>query len=617
MKRTARTLLTALLVCALLMSCVSPAFAYNADKAQNQAEALKTLGLFLGTDTGFELDRAPTRVEALVMLLRMTGKEVDARFYEGEHPFTDAPDWANAYIGYAYANNLTKGVTDTSYAPDAQANAQTYVTLMLRALGYDANQAWDQWETLGKQAGLFPAGVDRENFRRGDAVLISYAALESKLQDGSMTLEEKLLADGVLSQFALACAALKTGAPVSKDSSLPLIMASVYEDVSEYLSPNYLHAAEITKENMAFYLGVDNLKIDAGLAVEPMMTAHAHSVCLIRLSDGQDVEKAKAAIKENADPRKWICVGVSPENVLVDNIGNLIILVMDNEYSDALMKNFKELPDSANGVSLVDGSAVEKKTLDAKSVENFAGKLNSIRDAYLKDNDVYYSVIPDKSYYYRNDFAGYLDHSAMTSRLSPLVDKEITEIALGNLLAASDYFKTDPHWKQEELKPVVDAFGKAMNFTVDWSGFQKKTFDSFLGSYSRSLDSLKPETLTYLTSDRTATATVSIYGSTGTSPVYDTAKLQTEDPYSLFLSGLSPLTVVENPDAGQQRHLVLFTDSFGASVAPLLLDGYSKITLVDLRFTPSDKLSDYIDFAGADVLFLYSAAMVNNSQLLR
>ncbi|MFV0517859.1 MAG: hypothetical protein ACK5MV_10740 [Aminipila sp.] len=98
----------------------------------------------------------------------------------------------------------------------------------------------------------------------------------------------------------------------------------------------------VTAENMTYYLGVDNLKIKQGLASEPLMSSVAHSVVLIELESGQDVSKAKTAIKNNVDGRKWVCVGVEPEDILVDNIGNFILLVMD-ENSSSIMDAFKAL----------------------------------------------------------------------------------------------------------------------------------------------------------------------------------------------------------------------------------------------------------------------------------
>ena len=100
MKQFSKRFTALLIACAALLACTGGALAYDADKALTQAEALNALGLLQGTNNGYELDRAPTRMDSLVMLLRMTGVESNARFFEGEHPFVDAPHWspASAYL---------------------------------------------------------------------------------------------------------------------------------------------------------------------------------------------------------------------------------------------------------------------------------------------------------------------------------------------------------------------------------------------------------------------------------------------------------------------------------------------------------------------------------------
>lgn len=614
-KRVAALFLTG----ATLVSGFGGVLAYDEMKAQQQAEALKTMGLFLGTDQGFELQRTPSRMDALIMLLRMTGQEDEARFYEGDQPFVDAPSWgsATAYLAYAYNKGLTNGVDETHFAPSAPVTAQAYVTFMLRALGYTEESVFTQWDKLAKQIGLLPSGVDTKNFLRGDVVLVSYAALDCRMKDSSTTLQEKLMQDKVFSSFAKSSADLKAGALVSKDSSLPLIAAYVYQNVSEHLSPDRMKATEISKDNMSFFLGVDTIKIDEGFAVEPMMTTQAHSVCLVRLSAGQDVEAAKAAILKNINPFKWICVGVEKENVRVDNIGNLIVLIMDNNFDDALLKNFKSLPLDAKGAVRVGDTIVEKQTLNEKSLTNFAEKLNTLQKSYMEANQVYYSVIPDKSYYVKKDFSSYLDHEKMMKTLSPLVSDKMQEITLTDTLDIEDYYRTDLHWRQENLDGVIARMGEKMGFSVDWKTFSPQTSNDFIGSYRRVLDSLSPETFTYLKSPSTDATQVSIYGQTKPTAVYDTSKLSSKDPYTVFLSELSPLTVLKNPDAPNSRRLVLFSDSFGTSFAPLLLEAYSEITMVDLRFMASSLIPEHVNFKDADVLFLYSAQIANNSQLLR
>lgn len=99
---------------------------------------------------------------------------------------------------------------------------------------------------------------------------------------------------------------------------------------------------EVTAENSKYFLGTNNVEYIEALASEPLIGSYPHSLVLLRVKDGADIDKIKAEIKNSVDPRKWICVGVEPENVIVDNIDNLIILIMDNE-SEKLHKAFLSL----------------------------------------------------------------------------------------------------------------------------------------------------------------------------------------------------------------------------------------------------------------------------------
>ena len=121
----------------------------------------------------------------------------------------------------------------------------------------------------------------------------------------------------------------------------------------------------------------------------------------------------------------------------------------------------------------------------------------------------------------------------------------------------------------------------------------------------------------YLTSDLLDACTVYNYETGKTGPIYDLAKGAGKDPYELFLSGSVSLLTIENPNADTDRELVIFRDSFGSSIAPLLVEGYSSVTLVDIRYLASSRLGGFVDFTGCDVLFLYSAGVLNNSSTLK
>ena len=140
-----RRWLSCFLALTLLLTLCVPVFAAES-KAQEAAETLYDLGLFKGTGTDssgrplFDLDRAPTRHEAVTMLVRLLGKEAEALAGSWEIPFTDVAQWAKPYVGYAYANGLTAGVSETSFGGERPATAAQFLTFALRALGYESGK---------------------------------------------------------------------------------------------------------------------------------------------------------------------------------------------------------------------------------------------------------------------------------------------------------------------------------------------------------------------------------------------------------------------------------------------------------------------------------------------
>ena len=120
------------------------------------------------------------------------------------------------------------------------------------------------------------------------------------------------------------------------------VMKKLYENISEDVMP-LLETVEVTKENQEYYLGNVSFNYQEALASEPVMSSIAHSVVLIRLKDTKNIESIKKEIKEKVDPNKWICVGVEDKNVIVVSKGNLILLVMDDEYATQIRDNFLNL----------------------------------------------------------------------------------------------------------------------------------------------------------------------------------------------------------------------------------------------------------------------------------
>lgn len=275
----------------------------------------------------------------------------------------------------------------------------------------------------------------------------------------------------------------------------------------------------------------------------------------------------------------------------------------------------------SHGVYTVEGSAAKLDyPLHEDSLTYAAGRFGWIYDQYLKDSgsQVYLSIVPDKNYFLA-ETNGYpaLDYDRLVE-----VMRENTPFAsyidLFPLLTGEAYYDTDAHWRQECLLPVAEALRQAMGAEVG-DTYETVTLDTpFYGVYyGQSALPMEPDKMTYLTSETLRAATVYDYETEGYIPVYDLEKGAGRDPYEMFLGGSKSLLVLENPLGETEKELILFRDSFGSSLAPLLLKGYKTITVIDIRYIAPAALSRFVDFHGQDVLFLYSTAVLNNSDTLK
>ena len=175
------------------------------------AASLKTLTLFRGSDTGygegFDLEKAPTRMEALIMLIRLLGEESEALTCTAYQPFTDVPDWALPYAAYAYSKGYTNGVGPTTFGTTMSASAEMYTEFLLRALRYSSTAQSDISNAPERAyfAGVLTAGevsaLRVSAFLRADVVYLSYYALETNVSGGSK-LSDTLIARGVFSDAA-------------------------------------------------------------------------------------------------------------------------------------------------------------------------------------------------------------------------------------------------------------------------------------------------------------------------------------------------------------------------------------------------------------------------------
>lgn len=276
-----------------------------------------------------------------------------------------------------------------------------------------------------------------------------------------------------------------------------------------------------------------------------------------------------------------------------------------------------------NGIYLVEDTVSRLEyPLKEDSVIRFAERINRIFEMYLKDNpNVFYTVVPDKNYFLAeaNGFPA-MDYDALLNLLKQDLPSSMTYIDIFDTLSIDKYYRTDTHWKNEQLKDTVTRIAIQMGFqdrlSYDYN-IQTLT-EAFQGVYyGQAALPLKPDTIKYIDNDTIRAAVVTDLDKNITGGVYYKEYQKELDTYAFFLNGSSSLITVDNPHASVNKELILFRDSFGSAIAPWLIEAYSKITIVDIRYILPETLRNLISFKDADVLFLYSTAVINNSETLK
>lgn len=312
----------------------------------------------------------------------------------------------------------------------------------------------------------------------------------------------------------------------------------------------------------------------------------------------------------------------------------------------AQMRLFQKLDN--NDIYTADGHLSKLEyPMNTAMLDHAANRFSYLYETYLKDSNanLFFSIVPDKNKFLAEEH-GYLsmDYDMLASYIQEKTPY-MQYIDIYELLEADDYYRTDTHWRQECIVDVAETLVNTMNAAAEDTGTSEHTNaekhtpslqnassansveswseytlqilpQPFYGVYSgQSALHPKPDTMHYLTSDLLDQCVVTSYDTGKPMPaaIYDMEAAAGKDPYEMFTSGSDALITIENPNADSERELLLFRDSFGSSIAPLLAHAYSKITLIDIRYIQSRMLGNFIDFTDQDVLFLYSTMMLNNS----
>lgn len=272
-----------------------------------------------------------------------------------------------------------------------------------------------------------------------------------------------------------------------------------------------------------------------------------------------------------------------------------------------------------NDIYIIDDGIYKMEyPLREKSIYNSALLYNKISSTYFKDSNVYYTIVPDKNYFVPKE-KGYirLDYEKLIDIMKNNT-KDMKYIDIIKNLQTNDYYRTDLHWKQKNILPVSESLLTNMENKVSNYKYKEKTFDSFYGSYyGQAATSITPDKLVYLYNKIIEECKVYDFEKQEYIKIYNDKDFENVDPYDVYLGGAKPLLSIENPNNNTGKELYIFRDSFGSSLAPLLVSEYSKIVLVDLRYINSIEFEKYIQpKKNSDVLFMYNTLIINNSDII-
>ena len=285
-----------------------------------------------------------------------------------------------------------------------------------------------------------------------------------------------------------------------------------------------------------------------------------------------------------------------------------------------------------NGYVEKDGYICQiKNQFNMTGVNSTFDKLSILYNAQIagKASNVYISLIPDKNYYLGKDY-GYPapDFDALAEQYKQILP-ESTYIDIFGDLELESFYKTDTHWDQSKILSVLEKLSSVMGFETS-GNYTENKIEGFEGIYfDQSAMNPDSETLTYLTNDvinnlKVQDVTTNKFIDVYAPNLFNEMHNYEIDGYNVFLSGKAgyPLLRIINPKATENKTLVVFRDSYGSSIAPLIAEGYRTVYVVDLRSIDYKLLGEktingarnpfYIDFTDKDVLFLLSGLVIES-----
>ena len=309
----------------------------------------------------------------------------------------------------------------------------------------------------------------------------------------------------------------------------------------------------------------------------------------------------------------------------------IIIILLIIIISGAVILNIlnKNNENKGNSISkdeyYVKENAIYEKfeNINENAINTNINKINEISDKYLKDMNIYFTLIPNKEYYL--DEQNKQQFNQIENIVRSKVNNNIKYFTIKETLELDDYYRTDMHWKQECLQNTIEKIQQELNINVENTNnkYEEKSLGDFYGQYYKEINdnNIKPDELKYLSNKVLENCTVYNLENKKEEKIYNLDKVnETKNKYDLFLSGATSISIIKNKEINNNKKLILFRDSFGSSIAPILTENYEEIILIDIRYVNYTILENYINFEeykNADVIFLYNTRVINKSGIFK
>lgn len=243
-------------------------------------------------------------------------------------------------------------------------------------------------------------------------------------------------------------------------------------------------------------------------------------------------------------------------------------------------------------------------------------KFYGIYETYMKDTDVnlYTALIPDKNYFLtRNTAYPSVDYERLYEDYQDAMKGFADYIELRDDLEIEDYYRTDTHWRQENIQKIATRLAEEMGVQLKETYHPVTLEIPFYGVYyGQAALPVQPDTMTYMDHSLFSECRVYDHQNQKEMSVYDLELAAGRDSYEMFLGGSLSVITIENPNASTDKELVIFRDSFGSSITPYFIEGYAKITMLDARYLHESLIGNYVTFSNQDILFLHSTSVINN-----